>query len=106
MTKALLGASAAAVIALAPLCLPPAQAHADDPCVSVTDPVAHQACIDGLPPDDPARRWQGDCQSSPDRGAEGQICRDFWVRKSAPDAGGYLRRAAANRAANSGDWME
>ena len=46
MKKALMGASAAAVIALAPLCIPPAQAHADDPCVSITDPAAHQACID------------------------------------------------------------
>jgi len=39
MKKALSGASAAAVIALAPLCIPPAQAHADDPCASITDPL-------------------------------------------------------------------
>lgn len=84
MTKALIGAWAAAVVALAPFCIPPAQAHADDPCVSITDPGAHQACVDALPPDDPARGYQGNCHASPDYGAEGQICRDSWVRKSAP----------------------
>ena len=46
MKKAIMAVSAAAAIALAPLCIPPAQAHADDPCVSITDPAAHQACID------------------------------------------------------------
>ena len=85
MRKALMGASAAAVIALAPLCIPPAQAHADDPCVSITDPAAHQACIDGSLTDDPMQRSRmGDCQASPDYGSEGQFCRNFWVGKSAP----------------------
>lgn len=113
MTKAFIGASAAAVIALAPLCIPPAQAHADDPCVGITDPAAHQACMDEVLRNDPMRRYQGNCESTPNYGAEGQLCRDSWVRKSARPtgvqevgAGGYLRRAAANRAANSGDWME
>jgi hypothetical protein len=46
MKRAILGVSAAAAIALAPLCIPPAPAHADDPRVSITDPAAHQACID------------------------------------------------------------
>ena len=85
MKKALMGASAAAVIALAPLCIPPAQVHADDPCVSITDPAAHQTCIDESLPDDPMQRSRmGDCQASPDYGAQGQFCRNFWVRKSAP----------------------
>jgi hypothetical protein len=84
-----MGASAAAVIALAPLCMPPAQAHADDPCVSITDPAAHQACIDASPPDNPIDGFRmGDCQASPDYGAQGQFCRNFWVRKSAPPNGG------------------
>jgi len=91
MKKALMGASAAAVIALAPLCIPAVQAHADDPCVSITDPAAHQACIDEFLRDDPMRRYQmGDCQESPDYGAEGQFCRNFWVRKSAPPASRQL----------------
>jgi hypothetical protein len=81
--RALLGASAAAVIALAPLCIPPAQAHADDPCVSITDPAVHQACIDESLRDTPIRRYQRDCplhtyqcecQSSPLYGQVGQ----FW----------------------------
>ena len=87
MKKALMGASAAAAIALAPLCIPPAQAHADDPsddpCVSITDPAAHQACIDESLPDDPMDSIRmGDCQASPDYGQVGQFCRNFWVRKS------------------------
>jgi hypothetical protein len=76
-----MGVSAAAAIVLAPLCISPAQAHADDPCVSVTDPAAHQACID------PMHRYQmgeGECQSSPMYGQVGQFCRNSWVRKSAP----------------------
>jgi hypothetical protein len=83
MKRAIMGVSAAAAIALAPFCIPPAQAHADDPCVSITDPAAHQACIDKSPPDDPLHRYQGNCQASPLYGPEGQVCRDFWVRKSA-----------------------
>ena len=91
MKKALMGASAAAVIALVPLGIPPAQAHADNPCVSITDPAAHQACIDEFLRDDPMHRYQmGDCQGSPDYGAEGQFCRNFWVRKSAPPASRQL----------------
>ena len=88
MKRAIMGVSAAAAIALAPLCIPPAQAHADDPCVSITDPAAHQACIDESLRDNPVRRYQGNCQSSPLYGQEGQVCRDFWVRKSAPPNGG------------------
>jgi hypothetical protein len=85
MKKALMGASAAAVMALAPLCISSAQAHADDPCVSIIDPAAQQACIDGSLSDDPLQRARmGDCQASPDYGANGQFCRNFWVRKSAP----------------------
>jgi hypothetical protein len=74
-----LGGSAAAAIALAPLCIPPAQAHADDPsddpCVSITDPAAHQACIDESLPDPIDRIRMGDCQASPDYGQVGQFCR-------------------------------
>ena len=87
MRRAIIGASAAAAIALAPLCMPPAQAHADDdPCVSITDPAAHQACIDGSSQrDDPMHRYEGaNCEAIPFYGQEGQLCRDFWVRKSAP----------------------
>jgi hypothetical protein len=87
MKRAILGVSAAA-IALAPLCIPPAQAHADDPCVSITDPAAHQACVDESLRDDPMRRTQlGNCEASPVYGQMGQLCRDFWVRKSAPPQG-------------------
>ena len=76
MKKALMGVSAAAAIALAPLCIPPAQAHADDPCVSITDPAAHQACIDGFRRDNPMRRYPlGDCEgASPVDGQVGQVC--------------------------------
>ena len=76
MKKALMGVSAAAAIALAPLCIPPAQAHADDPCVSITDPAAHQACIDGFRRDNPMRKYPlGDCEgASPVDGQVGQVC--------------------------------
>ena len=83
MKRAILGVSAAAAIALAPLCIPPAQAHADDPCVSITDPAAHQACSDESLRDNPIHRYQGNCQASPLYGQVGQVCRDFWIRKSA-----------------------
>jgi hypothetical protein len=77
MKRAVMRASAAAVIALTPLCIPPAQAHADDPCVSITDPAAHQACIDESVPDDPMDRIRmGDCGADPDNGQVGQFCRD------------------------------
>jgi hypothetical protein len=93
MTKVLMGASAAAVVVfLAPLCVPPAQARADDPCVSITDPAGHQACIDGSPSQEPMQRNQGECRASPDYGQEGQFCRDVWVLKSAPLTGGRAMR--------------
>jgi hypothetical protein len=84
MKRAITGVSAAVAIALAPLCIPPAQAHADDPCVSITDPTAHQACIDESARDDPLHRYRGDCQASPDYGQEGQVCRNVWVPKPEP----------------------
>ncbi len=78
MKRAIMGASAAAVMAMAPLCIPPAQARADDPCVSITDPAAHQACINEHPPNGPEGSYQigGGCQASPDYGQEGQFCRN------------------------------
>jgi hypothetical protein len=76
MKKALMGASAAAVIALAPYCIPPAQAHADDPCVSITEPAAHPACVGKFLRDNPMRRYAlGDCEgASPLDGQVGQVC--------------------------------
>jgi hypothetical protein len=74
--RAIMGVSAAAAIALTPLCIPPAQAHADDPCVSITGSAAHQACIDESLRDDPMHRYRGNCQSSPLYGQEGQVCRN------------------------------
>ncbi len=78
MKTAIMGASAAVAIALAPFCIPPAQARADDPCASITDPAAHQACINEPPPNEPQDRYEigGGCQASPDYGQEGQFCRD------------------------------
>jgi hypothetical protein len=92
MKKVLMGASVAALIAVAPLCISPARAHADDPCSSITDPAAHQACIDQPVPNDSTPRM-GNCQASPDYGAEGQFCRNFWVPKSLPPNGGRAIRA-------------
>jgi hypothetical protein len=71
-----MGVSAAAAIALTPLCIPPAQAHADDPCVSITGSAAHQACIDGFLRDNPMHRYHlGDCEgASPLDGQVGQVC--------------------------------
>ena len=84
MKRAFVGVSAAAAVALASLCVPPAQARADDPCLSITDPVARQACIDQQ--QDPTRRYQGNCDASPLFGQEGQLCRDAWIHESAnPD---------------------
>ncbi len=92
MKKALMGASGAAVIALLSFCIPSAQAHADDPCVSITDPDAHQACIDESQRDDPMHRYQmGDCQGSPDYGAEGQFCRNSGPKVCAPGESATLR---------------
>jgi hypothetical protein len=76
MKRAIMGVSAAAAIALAPLCMPPAQAHADGPCVSIIDPAAHQPCSDEFLRDDPMHRYQGNCQASPLYGQLGQLCRD------------------------------
>ena len=78
MKRAIMGASAAAAIAMASLCIAPAQAHADDPCAGITDPAARQACIDEPRPDAPNDRYQigGGCQASPDYGQDGQFCRN------------------------------
>ncbi|MGE2816279.1 hypothetical protein ACQI5H_14235 [Mycobacterium heidelbergense] len=70
MTRAILRVLAAAAIALAPLCSPPAQAHAGDPCDGITDPVAHQDCIN----DFINRREQTQCDASPNHGQLGQLC--------------------------------
>lgn len=84
MKKALLGAPTAVVVALAPLWISSAQARADDPCVSITDPAAHQACIDHWVRDQPMERNQGNCQASPRYGALGQFCRNSWIREAPP----------------------
>jgi hypothetical protein len=63
-------AIAAAVIALFGWPTAPAQAHADDPCVGITDPVLHQACIDNYR-DLYERRA---CEASPNHGQVGQVC--------------------------------
>ena len=73
MKRAPMGVSAAAAIALAPHCIPPAQAHADDPCVSITDPAAHQACIDEFLRNI-YRHELSQCEASPHHGQIGQIC--------------------------------
>ncbi len=67
MKRAILGVSAAAAIVLTPLCIPPAQAHADDPCVRITDPAAHQACLRDI-----YRREHRQCEASPNHGQIGQ----------------------------------
>jgi hypothetical protein len=74
MKRALLDVSAAA-IAVAPLCIPPAQAHANDPyhCVRITDPAAHQACIDEYLRNF-YRREMAQCDASPNHGQVGQVC--------------------------------
>lgn len=76
MKRTIFGVLAAAAIALAPLCIPPAKAHADDPCAGITDPAARQACINQHPRGNPMRRYPlGDCSgaSSAD-GQLGQVC--------------------------------
>jgi hypothetical protein len=70
MKRAIMAVSAAAGMALVALCFPPAQAHADDPCVGITDPAAHQACIDYFR-DLYERRA---CEASPNHGQVGQVC--------------------------------
>jgi hypothetical protein len=52
-------------------------------CVSITDPAAHRACTDKSLRDE-LHRYQGNCEASPLYGQVGQLCRDSWVRKSAP----------------------
>ncbi|GAA4291525.1 hypothetical protein GCM10023161_37800 [Mycobacterium paraffinicum] len=76
MKTAAMAASAAAAITLALLCTPTAQAQAGDPCTSITDPAAHQACIANPPRDNPMRRYPlGDCEgASPIDGQLGQVC--------------------------------
>jgi hypothetical protein len=76
MKKAIMGVSAAAAVALAPLCVTPAPAHADDPCASIADPTAHQACTNGLQRNNQKRKWHlGDCEgASPIDGQMGQVC--------------------------------
>ena len=73
MKRALMGASAAVAIALAPFCIPPAQAHADDPCAGITDPTAHQACINEFLRNI-YRRELTQCEASPHHGQIGQLC--------------------------------
>jgi hypothetical protein len=71
-----MGASAAALIAAASLCIPPARSHADDPCAITADPATNQACIDKFRRDNPMRRYPlGDCEgASPIDGQVGQVC--------------------------------
>ena len=92
MNRTLMGVSEAGVIAVAPLCTPPVQAHADNPCVSITDPGAHQACIDKFQRDNPMRRHKlGDGEGQApltDRWAK--FVGNFWLRKSAPPMEGGL----------------
>ncbi len=76
MKTAIMGVLAAAATALALLVVPTAQAQADDPCASITDPAAHQACVGGFPHDNAMRRHLlGDCEgASPFDGQLGQVC--------------------------------
>ncbi len=95
LMKKAMGASLATAIALTPLGISSARAHAEDPCVSITDPAAHQICIDKSQTDDSTRGPRmGDCQASPNYGQEGQFCRNLWVRKSGPSNARPPRRAA------------
>jgi hypothetical protein len=71
MRKAIVGVSAAAAVALT-LCIPPAQAHAGDPCAGITDPAAHQACLNRV-----RDFWiyeRRACEASPNHGQVGQVC--------------------------------
>jgi NhaP-type Na+/H+ or K+/H+ antiporter len=69
-----MGVSAAAAMALAPLCIPPAHADLIAACAGITDPVANQACIDGVLRDNRIYRYHSTCQASPLYGQVGQ----FW----------------------------
>lgn len=73
MKRAILGVSAAAVIALVPISVPVAPARVGDPCVDITDPAAHQACIDNYMREI-YRRELGQCEASPNHGQIGQVC--------------------------------
>lgn len=73
MKKAILGVSAAAVIALVPLSVPLAPAGAGDPCADVTDPAAHQVCLDNYMREI-YRRELSQCEASPHHGQIGQVC--------------------------------
>jgi hypothetical protein len=70
MKRAIFGLLAAAGLVLAPLCIPLAQAHADDPCAGIIDPAAHQDCIN----DFIQRREQTQCDASSNHGQLGQLC--------------------------------
>jgi hypothetical protein len=76
MRMAVIGVAGAIAVALGLLCMPAAQARADNPCAGITGPAARQACIDSLPHDNPMRRYPlGDCEgASPIDGQLGQIC--------------------------------
>ncbi len=73
MRRAIVGVSAAAAVALASIFIPSVQAHADDPCEGITDPAAHQACIDKYL-DDLRRQEVSQCEASPNHGQLGQLC--------------------------------
>ncbi|WP_139329532.1 MULTISPECIES: hypothetical protein [unclassified Mycobacterium] len=71
MKRAILTVLAGAAVALAPVGIPPAQAHAgDDPCAGITNPAAYQDCIS----DYITRREQTQCDASSNHGQLGQLC--------------------------------
>lgn len=74
MKRAILGVWAAAAVALEPLCIPPAQAHAGgDPCFGIVDPSGYQACMRQYLRDIYKRELQ-QCEASPRHGQIGQVC--------------------------------
>jgi hypothetical protein len=42
-------------------------------------------------------RYQGNCQSSPLYGQAGQVCRDFWVRKSNRGGANHQKHEPSNQ---------
>ena len=89
MEDALLGASATAVIALV------TPVHSTSTGSRRRSLCQHHRprCPSGLhrqsPPPEAAPRYpMGNCQASPDYGAEGQFCRNFWFRNPRPPMGG------------------
>jgi hypothetical protein len=92
MKRALMCVPAAAAIALAPLCISIAHADPATACAGITDPASRQACMDGSPPQNPRRRYQGNCQSVPFFGPAGQVCRDMWISDPAAPTGGSAQR--------------